>query len=280
MASAVAYYMALSFFPLLLVLIAGLGLFFRLTHLGQDAERQVFEIISQHFSLGLERQVRNAFAQVREGAAFNGPVGVVALLLAAMAIFAQVERGFERIWNAPPAAHLGVLASIKEVIFGRLRAFLMLLALGGLMLAVFVVGLAMSTLERYTAGVLPGASLAWRLAGIGVNVLLNAAVFCLVYRALSKAPVRWREALQGGFVAAVVWEIGRQVLATYLVGSRYDSAYGVVGSFIAVMLWVYYGVTVLFLGAEYVQVVCLRRQAQAKTTSPADGALIRPARPR
>ena len=261
MASAVAYYMALSFFPLLLVLISGLGLFFRLTHLGQDAERQVFQIISQHFSLGLEQQVRNAFAQVREGAAFNGPVGVIALLLSAMAVFAQVERAFERIWEAESGAATGMIASIKEVIFGRFRAFLMLLSLAVLMLAIFIVGIVLSGLQRYTEGTVPGVGYAWWVAEIGVNVLLNAGVFTLIYRALSKGPVRWREALQGGLLAAFVWEIGRQILSSYLVGSRYDSAYGVVGSFIAVMLWVYYGVTVLFLGAEYVHVLCRRSES-------------------
>jgi membrane protein len=58
-------------------------------------------------------------------------------------------------------------------------------------------------------------------------------------------------------LAAVVWEIGRMILAAFLIGNKY-SAYGVVGSFIAVMLWIYYASTVVFLGAEYVQVICRR----------------------
>ena len=45
------------------------------------------------------------------------------------------------------------------------------------------------------------------------------------------------------------------MLAAFVIGNKY-SAYGVVGSFIAIMLWVYYGSTVLFFGAEYVQTIC------------------------
>lgn len=41
MAAAVAYYAALSFFPLLLVLISGLGLVLQFTACGQNAEQQV-----------------------------------------------------------------------------------------------------------------------------------------------------------------------------------------------------------------------------------------------
>jgi membrane protein len=87
-------------------------------------------------------------------------------------------------------------------------------------------------------------------------VLLKAAVFTLIYRWLPKPDVRWSEALRGGIFASIVWEIGRNVLTCFLVGAKYSSAYGVVGSFIVVLLWIYYAITVLFLGAEYIQCIC------------------------
>jgi hypothetical protein len=46
---------------------------------------------------------------------------------------------------------------------------------------------------------------------------------------------------------------------------RYTSAYGAIGSFIAILLWCYYGISILFFGAEYVQVLQLRRHGQATT---------------
>ncbi|MEZ6066530.1 MAG: hypothetical protein R3B90_12660 [Planctomycetaceae bacterium] len=38
------------------------------------------------------------------------------------------------------------------------------------------------------------------------------------------------------------------------------AAYGIVGSFIAILLWCYYSVTVIFLGAEFVQVASASHQ--------------------
>jgi len=35
----------------------------------------------------------------------------------------------------------------------------------------------------------------------------------------------------------------------------YVSAYGVIGSFLAIMLWTYYAMLVVFFGAEYTRVV-------------------------
>jgi membrane protein len=70
---------------------------------------------------------------------------------------------------------------------------------------------------------------------------------------LPKARVGWSAAVQGGLLAGVLWEISRQVL-TYLLSGRQYTAYGVVGSLIAVMLWIYIASSILFLGAEYVRV--------------------------
>ena len=57
--------------------------------------------------------------------------------------------------------------------------------------------------------------------------------------------------LGGGLLASLLWEIGRQLLSQFLVGASY-TAYGVVGSFILMMLWFNYASMVLLYGAEFV----------------------------
>ncbi len=75
---------------------------------------------------------------------------------------------------------------------------------------------------------------------------------------IEQSPRRPRAAgctrLYGGLLVAVVWQIGSQLLARFVVGGNY-SAYGVVGSFIAMMLWVYWASMVLYLGAQFVEVL-------------------------
>jgi membrane protein len=83
---------------------------------------------------------------------------------------------------------------------------------------------------------------------------VNWFLFTLIYKTLPRARVLWSEAIEGAAVAAVMWEINRQVLAALVIGERY-SAYGIVGSMIVLLLWVYMASSILFLGAEYIQVV-------------------------
>src|SRR5258707_1257561 len=78
----------------------------------------------------------------------------------------------------------------------------------------------------------------WKLAQVASNMALNGVAFTLLYKILPKAPVRWRDALSGGLLVALFWQLASQLLAFVVARGSY-SAYGVVGSFIALMLWVY-----------------------------------------
>jgi membrane protein len=91
-------------------------------------------------------------------------------------------------------------------------------------------------------------------------VSANTLLFSLIYRVLPKRPVHWLDALRGGLLAALVWEVGRDVLGAFFIGMRYTTAYGAIGSFIALLLWCYYGISILFFGAEYVQILESRRR--------------------
>lgn len=261
MAAAVSYYAALSLIPLILVLIAGLGFFLQFTESGQTAQEQILEAIAELGSPVLREQVSQAMEQVSAGAAVGGPLGLLTLLFAAITMFAQFETAFDRVWTVEDPENKGILASIKSALYLRGRAFLMLLGVGLLVLCVLIAGIALGWLQKSLQPYLPGGlEFLWSVAQFAVAVVLNALTFAVVYRYLPKAEVRWRSALEGGMLVAVVWELGRQVLAAWLINSRYSSAYGVIGSFLAVMLWIYFASTVVLLGAEYVQVVCRREE--------------------
>lgn len=258
LAAAMAYYLAISLFPLLLVLISALATFAEYTRYGAITEEQVLEAISRQGSPALAENVRTAFERVKAGAGAGGPVGAVTLLLAALVIFAQLERAFDKIWNVPSRPQRGIWGTLKDLLVNRLRAFLMLLGIGLFVVLVFFTGMALSSLQAHAGHLLPGDDQVWWWVELGASLVLNAAAFTIVYKILPKVPIRWSEAAWGGAVAAVTWEAGRQLLAGVVIGARYTSAFGVVGALLATMLWAYYAVTVIFLGAEYIQTFCDR----------------------
>lgn len=271
MAAGVAYYLALSLFPMLLLLTAGLGLVFRFTNYGHDAELQILSVVSEHCSPTLEQQVREVLSQLREHSLVGGPFGLVTAVLAAIGVFYQFERAFDRIWKYKPKEDPNWMHAAARILKQRFSAFCLLGCVGLSIIMILLVNVAVGFVQGWMVSLqIPGSGF---ISGVDacLTLLLNAVVFGLLYRWLPKRKLQWADALRGGLLAAVVWEAGRQLLGAVLIGVKYTTAYGAIGSFIAMLLWAYWGVSIIFFGAEYAQVLSEeRRKRKAPAASAAE----------
>jgi membrane protein len=254
-AASLAYYGAFSFFPLVLVIIAGAGLVLSVSPTARFQKQQlIVDPIRNQFSPALGDEVDKIMSGVQTNAGISGPVGLATLVLGAIGIFMQLEAAFDRIWkitfNGGPKR--AIWRILRTVLFTRLRAFLMLIGVGLIVLLAFMANMVLSGVSRYTDQIPMGAVM-FHLMQLGLSAFLNGLMFTLLYRVIPKRHVPWTQAIGGGLVAGVAWEIGRQLLAFLIVGKSY-TAYGVIGSFIVLMLWFYYASMVLLFGAEFVAV--------------------------
>ena len=166
MVAAVAYYVALSFFPLVLVLISGLGLFFRFAHSGQSAHQAVLTLVESDLSPSARAAVEQALDQVRDRSTVHGPIALGMMLFSAIAGFVQLQQAFDRIGNVSRDASKGIVNALRMVLFERLIAFLMLCGLALLVTAVFIGTMVLVAIENYTTGILPGSQMLWRAAAV------------------------------------------------------------------------------------------------------------------
>jgi membrane protein len=75
-----------------------------------------------------------------------------------------------------------------------------------------------------------------------------------MFRLLPDAIVRWRYALAGGAVTALLFTLGKAGISLYLGQADPGSVYGAAGSLAVVLIWIYYSSMILFWGAEFTQV--------------------------
>ncbi|MEC8556296.1 MAG: YihY/virulence factor BrkB family protein [Planctomycetota bacterium] len=260
MAAAVAYYLALSVFPILLLLSSGVGLFLKFTNLGHDAELQILSIVAEHCSPTLEQQVRVMLLQFEEQAIVGCPFGLITAIAAAIGVFLQFERAFDKIWRVRPARFTSTRHFLTRLVTKRFAAFLMLGSVGLAIIAIMVANLAISGIRAWMAEWYLAGTLILFVADTLTTILLNTVAFAVLYKCLPKKKVRWREAFRSALLVALTWELGRELLCSFLIGMRYTTTYGAVGSFIALLLWFYWGVNLLFFGAEYLQVLTQRSE--------------------
>ena len=254
-AAAMAYYAVLSFFPLLLLLISVLGFVLRFSSGAQDAQQELLNVLAQNTAPALAEHIKSALDAIRDKATLGGPIGLVALIVASIGIFAHLDIAMARIWDTKRFPSGGALSAVANALYYRLRAFLMLLALGILIWTAFIADTVASALQPFVAGSF-GGNLIWSISHFALSLLINGALLTLLYKILPRAPIRWLTALRGGALAAILWEISRQALTVVLMGKKF-TAYGVVGSLLALMLWIYIASIIFFFAAEYVRVIYL-----------------------
>lgn len=141
----------------------------------------------------------------------------------------------------------------------RLLSFSLVLAIGFLLLVSLVLSAILSAAGKFFSGIIPSyfpliSLLNW-LVSFGVTVLL----FAAIYKILPDVRIRWRNVWLGAAVAALLFSIGRYLIGLYLGRSSLGSIYGAAGSFVIILLWVYYSAQILFFGAEVTQVSARRR---------------------
>jgi membrane protein len=281
-AAALSFYTAFSFFPLILVLLSGLGWFLSTTEIAkqENIENYILEPVRKQAGEEAAKQLDAILGTIKEQlktqASVGWSTGFFMLLLGAIGIFAQMESAFARIWKEYlPQPKPGIWPLIQRLLLGRLKAFVVVLGLGIFMVLTFLSSFLLSgiatgidnldkvewlqRLKEWFIEIAPWfANLplgSWTLRGMqfGTGVALNLLLFLFLYRMFSPRRIGWMSCVRGSIVASLLWELGRIGLTWYLLRGGY-TAYGVIGSFIAIMLWFFYAWNVMFFGAEWGEV--------------------------
>ena len=150
----------------------------------------------------------------------------------------------------------------------RLQSLVLVLGSGLLLLASVVLT---SFLQGMSQRALHGLPISALIVNWVVSFVVFSILFAMIFRILPDIEIGWRDVWIGSAVTAVLFLIGRELIAMYLGRVSFTSTYGTAGSLVAVLLWVYYSAQILLLGAEFTQVFARRCGLQIK---PAAGVRI------
>jgi len=267
--AALAYYALFSLFPLLLLLIAGLGYVLQYWDQAINIQDEILAAVSRNFSPQLSDALNQILAGIKSNAGGATVIGLVTLLIGASSVFQQLDLSFNKIWKVPvPEQSVGLIASVLQTLRTKLFSFGMVLAVGFLLLvSMALTGATQVLLDSFQELPVIG-SVAGYLIGLVTTLLLNTLVFALLFKFLPNTTVRWSDIWLGALVTAALWEIGKNLLALYIGRSGQSwSAYGLVGTVLILMAWIYFSSQILFLGAEFTEVYSRRHGSRVPRTA-------------
>lgn len=257
-AAALTYYVFLSLAPLLVVLVGLLG-----RYLGRSAVTD--RVYGQAFALAgpLGEQMARELVAASRPSTLGVVASVAAALIAlsgAMQMFRQLRVAFDRIWGIPveeaPAG--GAWIQIKWTLsaLGRhnLAAFIMVLAVSGLLVASLALSSLLALLARQVGTALHIGLPSLRVFESGLTVVLLTVLFAIIYRYLPRASIGWKDVWVGASMTAALFMLGRILLGLYFTYASPGSAYGAAGSVVALLVWVNISLQLVLFGAEFTHV--------------------------
>jgi membrane protein len=84
---------------------------------------------------------------------------------------------------------------------------------------------------------------------------VTTALFATMFKVLPDAKMSWRDAWCGAAMTAVLFLIGKSLIAWYLASVDIGSTWGhAAASTLGILVWIYYTTVILLFGAELTQV--------------------------
>ena len=248
-AAALSYYTIFSLPPLLLIVITVASAAYGGEALTGQIYGQLKGLVGSESAKFLQDSIAKFTVQQRGPLAST--IGVATLIFAATTFFVTLQESINDIWNLKVKTEgIGLMSFIKQ----RFLSFGLILSVALLLLISFVISAVLSAFTGWLQQKLPEIGvIAIKLVDFGLSLVVTTLLFALIYRFLPDAIIRWRDVLVGAFITALLFVLGKFLIALYIAKSSPGTAFGAAGSAIVLLLWVNYSSLILFFGAEFTQ---------------------------
>jgi len=259
-AAAVVFYTLIALIPLLLLLLSGVGLLLQHSELVASRADQLLKAVEAGFGANVRDTVERLSEQLRQGSIVAIVVSVAGLLVTASKLFHHLRMTFRAIWrHESPLLSGTILTVVWGAFLEKSKAFLVLLACGGLLLVAFVLDTAMHWVALRTSWVPWLGEPIARLLAVVVVLALAPVTFALLFRYLPPVTLGWRHIWLASLLCGGAWLIGFELFALYGANfGRQFGAYGALGGVLVAMIWMNVMAQVLFIGAELCKIVAQR----------------------
>ncbi|MBN2247261.1 MAG: YihY/virulence factor BrkB family protein [Coriobacteriia bacterium] len=272
-AAALSYYALLSVAPLLLVVVTIAGRFVS-TRAATAELLTAADRLAGELGTSIVEELLASASLPSTGTLLSG-IAVVLAIFGAMRLFGAMRSAFDRIWDTPPERAEGtsfwdgVRFTLRAFAVHNLRAFLMVIVVGVLLIATLALNALAVAITSEWIGVDLSARTVQAL-DILISLIVLWALFAAVYLVLPRLRLGWSDVAVGAAMTAGLFTFGRWLLGLYLSSSSIGTAFGAAGSVVVFLVWLNYSAQIVLLGAEMTRAWTYRFGSKAATETAGD----------
>lgn len=246
--AALAYYTVFALAPGLIVIIAVTALV-----LGEAAAHgQIFAEVQDLVGVAGAQAIRSAIESAGSAGSslYATSLGLITLVFGLWGVFGELQDALNTIWGVTTRPGRGVLGIVKA----RFWSFTVVVGVGFLLLVSLAASAWLAAFGRFFSHLLPLPAALMQTANAVASFVIIGLMFAAIYRLLPDVRLAWRNVWIGAAVTALLFTLGKSLIGLYLGRSGAASVYGAAGSFVVILLWIYYSAQVFFFGAEFTKV--------------------------
>ena len=248
-AAAISYYLVVSIFPILLLLIGVAGFILD----PKDIQREVvLGWLSQYFPYITREVFRDNIQAIIDARRSVTLLGFLVLLWSGTLLFDAINQAVNAAWG---------MRGNSRFFLDKFKSLLLICVI--VTAAIFSTFLTThvalesrfeSLLERYPSmgwAFSQGREAVAALTGVLIPVMLSVGAFGLAYRLLPRLRISIKDVWPAAVLASFFWEISKRCFVWYLTEhAEFRKVYGTISAVLILMLWTYVSSLILAWGAE------------------------------
>ncbi len=245
MAGATAFFTTFALPPILIILIQAFGLFYSANAVKNSIFIQLVSVLGTESSINIYDTL-NQFQSLANNWLI-AVAGFVFLLFVATTLFNVVRKSVNELWCIK-VKHAGIAFHLKL----RIKS-LIVIFLGGLLLVAQLAASALEVLlKNYINEIWSGYnSLLYKIISQLIFLTIATGWFTILFRYLANAHPNWQTAFAGGFFTGILFTTGKIILGVLLTFSNLRTIFGTSGSFVLILLFVFYSSLIFYYGAAF-----------------------------
>lgn len=260
--ASIAFYTVFSITPLLAIGVGAAGLFISKASAQNEIVSHVARIASPEAAAIVKTVLQNF--RVEDTGTLASVVLLLLMIYSASMVFEELRTALNRIFGV--RKHETAKEQIYVFIRGRVIAGLFAFSAGFLVVANLFISTFLTVFEKlihYFPDFTQKMSFYWIFfLNQSVSFLVVSIIFFCFFRFLPHKRPSFRNMFPGIMLSAVLFESGKYLLKLYLTKTTVASSFGAGGTLVAAIVWVYYSVQIILLGAEvsnYMENIAMHR---------------------
>ncbi|MEX2456612.1 MAG: YihY/virulence factor BrkB family protein [Balneolaceae bacterium] len=247
--AAIAFYTIFSIAPLFILIISLSGIFLSEEIITAQIQEYMAELAGEDIASSLNDFLLEM--SYTTSGFWTTIIAALTVAFGATTVIAQLKFTLNRIWNVADVE----MNSIWNFLLNRILSIGMIILISLLLLASLLAEAVVGIISGFFVQALPNLNLdIFRIISELSTIGFAICFFTLIFKILPDVNARWVDILVGGLVTTALFILGKYLIGLYFTASGVDAAYRAAGSLVIFVVWVYYNIQTILLGAVFTQV--------------------------